>query len=127
MVAKLHLPLGASIDSVLVDSKPVKYTHSTEIHTQSKVVFVELNTKPYQDSKLELNYSSGYKLQKDGVINYQFHHLQTPGLLQGKYYKSFHYQDLTPERLFINQQNSFQNQQALQHGGKTDFRLILSD
>lgn len=126
VVAKVHLPLGSSIEKVLVDSSPVKFEAEIEAETKSKVIYVPMTTKPYQTNTLEIKYKSGYKLKGSKVFDYKFQHIKTPGLLNANYQKSFQFDGLSKERLFVDDQSYFQNIENISHDGNTEFNLILS-
>lgn len=125
--AKAYIPIGSKVVSVKINGKEVDYTTELSASDHSLVVYVLIEVKPFEKQKLELDYESGFKLQKNGIYNYTFNLMPPNGLLNYELEKKFTFDKLMPERMFVNKEKSYDFDSIQGLKTTTEFKLLMSN
>lgn len=125
--AKMYLPIGSKVTSVKLDGEPTDHhlELSTEDHAQ--ILYVLMSIEPYRAIELELEYESGFKLQKNGIYNYGFNLIPPNGLLNYDLEKKFEFSNLNPERMFINNSKDYSFNSIKDIKTTSEFKLLMSN
>jgi len=124
---KMYLPIGSKVTSVKLDGKPTEHHIDLSVEDHAQVLYVLMEVSPYQEQALEVEYESGFKLQKNGIYNYNFNLIPPNGLLNYSLNKKFDYSNLTPERMFVNNTKDYSFKSIQDIKTNTEFKVLMSN